>query len=128
MIFKFKIGKNKHCCLNCTYLSIDYSPNDSKSDYTMPNEKNRFLYRDNISTLINLEAKSSIKNMVENNEYVKCHNEGWNFNKKPYFGLFEKEMSITKEENYEIVFKERSKILKERIPKGSCPFNHFNSY
>lgn len=129
MSFNFKkIGKNKRCCLNCTYLSINYYPNDSNSDYTMPNEKVRSLYRNDISALTDLQTKSGVKNLTENNEYVKCHHEIWNFNNKPYFGLFEKGTNITKEKNNTLIFKERSKILKKRRLKGSCPFNHFNSY
>lgn len=128
MNFKFKTRKSKRCCLNCTYLSIDYAPNDSNSEYTTPNEKDRSLYRNDINSLINLQAKSHVANHTENNEHVKCYHEVWNFNNKPYFGLFEKKHNITKEENYKIIFKERSKILKKKRFKGSCPFNHFNSY
>lgn len=123
----FKISKKRRCCLNCTYLYINYNPN-TNGTYSMPSEKNRNIYRDDVNKLLGLETQSKSPGLKEGNEHVKCYHDVWDFSNKPYFGLFEKPNEVTRDEHRQTIFNERSKILKKRRYKGSCPFNNFNSY
>lgn len=128
MCFKINLIKNKRCCLNCTYLSINYDPLDNNSKYKMPDETNRNLYINDVNKLLNLQTPSKVQGYTQRNEDVKCHHDVWSFKNKPYFGLFEKPEKICTNKHNQAIIKERSKILTKRRSKGSCPFNKFNSY
>ncbi|MDU3776259.1 MAG: hypothetical protein E7G47_13700 [Clostridium perfringens] len=123
----FKLSEKRRCCLNCTYLYINYTPSTNDT-YRTPDKANRNIYINDVNKLLDLQTKPDIQGYTVRNEHVKCYHDVWDFQNKPYFGLFEKPNDVPNDKYTESIFKERSKILKKIRLKGSCPFNNFNSY